>query len=96
MQVDTTEATPAKSRSGAKGRYPLAAIRQARGMRQLDVAAAAGVCMETVRKIERGEVDLMAIRTLVQVANALSVTAVDLVPALGVRSRKARLIPLKE
>ena len=65
-------------------------------MRQLDVAAVAGVCMETVRKIERGEVGLMAIQTLVQVARALDVAAVDLVPALGVRSRGERLIPLKE
>ena len=82
MQVDATEARGAKNRSRAKGRYPLTAIRQARGMRQLDVGAVAGVCMETVRKIERGEVGLMAIQTLVQVARALDVAAADLVPAM--------------
>jgi len=96
MQMDATEARAGKSRSGTKGRYPLAAIRQARGMRQLDVAAVAGVCMETVRKIERGEVGLMAIQTLVQVARALDVAAVDLVPTLAARSRRRRLVPLKK
>jgi transcriptional regulator with XRE-family HTH domain len=57
-----------------------AALRQARGARAVrEVAAAAGVAEETVRKIERGAVPTPALFTVAAIADVLGVTLDDLV-----------------
>ena len=58
-------------------------IRDARDLSQLEVAAAAGVSLATVRRIEKGNVGTLYLRTLVQVAHSLGVAATELVPGLG-------------
>ncbi len=58
-------------------------IRDARDLSQLEVAAAAGVSLATVRRIEKGNVGTLYLRTLVQVAHALGVAPAELVPGLG-------------
>ncbi len=57
-----------------------AALRRARGSRSVrEVAAAAGVAEETVRKIERGAVPTPALFTVAAIAQVLGVALDDLV-----------------
>jgi transcriptional regulator with XRE-family HTH domain len=53
----------------------------------LEVAAAAGVSLATVRRIEKGHIGTLYLRTLVQVAYALGVAPTELVPGLSARPR---------
>ena len=70
-------------------RGPLRAIRQARGLRAVDVASIAGVSMGTVRKIEQGKWAGLSLRMLCQVAWAVGVAPAELVPGLAARRAKA-------
>jgi transcriptional regulator with XRE-family HTH domain len=57
-----------------------AALRRARGARPVrEVAAAAGIAEETVRKIERGAVPTPALFTVAAIASVLGVPLNDLV-----------------
>jgi transcriptional regulator with XRE-family HTH domain len=61
-----------------------AALRRARGNRPVrEVAAAAGVAEETVRKIERGAVPTPALFTVAAIAQVLGVALDDLVYEVG-------------
>jgi transcriptional regulator with XRE-family HTH domain len=63
---------------------PLKRLRETHGWRVVDVAAAAGVCLETVRRIERLEVATLHLGSLVRVAHAVGVAPTELVPGLAV------------
>ncbi|HVK24377.1 MAG TPA: helix-turn-helix transcriptional regulator [Actinokineospora sp.] len=64
------------------------ALRAARGERSMvEVAAAAGISVETLRKIERGRVPTPAFFTVAAIAGAVGVTLEDLIA----RSRPHRL-----
>lgn len=70
----------------ARGRRLGAALRHARGDRSMvDVAAAAGVPVETLRKIETGRIVTPAFFTVAALGNALNLDlaslAADLTPA---------------
>jgi transcriptional regulator with XRE-family HTH domain len=65
-------------------------IRHARDLSQLEVAAIAGVSLATVRRIEKGQIDTLYLRTLVQVAHALGVAPSDLVPGLDCAPARPR------
>lgn len=61
-----------------------AALRRARGARPVrEVAAAAGVAEETVRKIERGAVPTPALFTVAAIAEVLGLALDDLVREVG-------------
>ena len=61
-----------------------AALRRARGARTVrEVAAAAGVAEETVRKIERGAVPTPALFTVAAIAKVLGLALDDLVREVG-------------
>ncbi len=61
-----------------------AALRRARGARTVrEVAAAAGVAEETVRKIERGAVPTPALFTVAAIADVLGVPLEQLVREAG-------------
>ena len=61
-----------------------AALRRARGARPVrEVAAAAGVAEETVRKIERGAVPTPALFTVAAMAQVLGLALDDLVQEAG-------------
>ena len=61
-----------------------ATLRRARGVRPVrDVAAAAGVAEETVRKIERGAVPTPALFTVAAIAQVLGLALDDLVDEAG-------------
>ena len=61
-----------------------AALRRARGDRPVrEVAAAAGVAEETVRKIERGAVPTPALFTVAAIAQVLGLALDDLVSEVG-------------
>ena len=61
-----------------------AALRRARGARPVrEVAAAAGVAEETVRKIERGAVPTPALFTVAAIAQVLGLALDDLVHEVG-------------
>jgi transcriptional regulator with XRE-family HTH domain len=65
-----------------------AALRQARGARPVrEVAAAAGVAEETVRKIERGAVPTPALFTVAALAQVLDLALDDLVREVGQTSQ---------
>jgi transcriptional regulator with XRE-family HTH domain len=67
-----------------------AALRRARGARPVrEVAAAAGVAEETVRKIERGAVPTPALFTVAAIAQVLGLALDELVHEAGC----ARLMP---
>lgn len=62
-----------------RGRRLAAALREARGARALvDVAHAAGISAETLRKIESGRIPTPAFFTVVALADALDVPLADL------------------
>lgn len=61
-----------------------AALRRARGTRPVrEVAVAAGVAEETVRKIERGAVPTPALFTVAAIAQVLGIALDDLVREVG-------------
>ena len=53
------------------------------GLTQLCLAHRAGVALETVRKLEQGEVVGMKIETILRIAAALDARPSDLLPALA-------------
>ena len=56
------------------------------GVQQILLASRAEVGLETLRKLERGEVVGMKLETIMRIAAALEVTPPDLIPALGMVS----------
>ena len=62
----------------------LRALREQRGLRQIDVASLARVDPKVVRRIDRGQVMGVQMRSLIRVAAALGVSPVDVIPALAV------------
>ena len=62
----------------------LRALRDERGLRQIDVAAKARVDPSVVKRIDRGQIMGMKMRSLIRVAAALRVSPVDVIPALAV------------
>jgi transcriptional regulator with XRE-family HTH domain len=70
---------------------PLERIRQSRGLSQVQVAALAGVSVQTVHRIEGTGLAGLQLGTLIRVADALGVAPVELVPGLaGSRRRPAQ------
>jgi DNA-binding Xre family transcriptional regulator len=69
---------------------PLARILCARGIRRVELAAAAGVGTKTVSRICRGETDAMRVETLIRVAQALDLAPADLAPRLAARHARRR------
>ena len=71
---------------------PLKRIRSAYGLRVVDIASAAGVSIDTVRRIDRLDVATLQLDSLVKVARALGLAPTNLVPGLTRRptSRVAR------
>jgi transcriptional regulator with XRE-family HTH domain len=73
-----------------RGRQLGAALRRARGTRSMvEVAAAAGVPVETLRKIEAGRVPTPAFFTVVAIAAALDVALADLAARVQPADRSA-------
>ena len=65
-----------------------AALRRARGSRPVrEIAAAAGVAEETVRKIDRGAVPTPALFTVAAIAQVLGLALDDLVHEVGQASQ---------
>lgn len=62
---------------------PLRAIRHARGLTQLQVAAIAGISLKTLQKVEQGRISGVTGRTLLALAGALRCSVLNLVPAFG-------------
>jgi transcriptional regulator with XRE-family HTH domain len=62
---------------------PLQRIRHTYDLRVVEIAAAAGVSIDTVRRIDRLDVETLWLASLVKVAHAVGVTPVDLVPGLA-------------
>jgi transcriptional regulator with XRE-family HTH domain len=70
-------------RERERGRRLGAALRAARGPRSMvDVSAAAGIPVETLRKIETGRIVTPAFFTVAALAAALDLDLAELVPAL--------------
>ena len=69
---------------------PLKRIRSAYGLRVVDIASAAGVSIDTVRRIDRLDVVTLRLGSLVKVAQALGVAATELVPGLARRPTSRR------
>ena len=68
----------------------LRALRDARGLRQIDVASMAGVDPTVVSRIESANGFLgVQLRSIVRIAAALGVSPVDLLPALAVVPKRA-------
>ena len=60
------------------------AFRTQSGLTQVVLALYSDCALETLRKLERGDVEGMRIETVMRIAAALGVRPSDLVPALGV------------
>ncbi len=60
------------------------AFRVQSGLTQVVLALYSDCALETLRKLERGDVEGMRVETVVRIAAALGVPPSDLVPALGV------------
>jgi transcriptional regulator with XRE-family HTH domain len=74
--------TPLTPEERARGERLGALLREARGDRTMaDVAAAAGVSAETLRKIETGRAPTPAFFTIVALASALGLSTDDLAAA---------------
>lgn len=69
---------------------PLRAIRDARGLRRVDVASAAGVSLHIIHKLENGQFATLYVGTLSKVALALGVSPCELIPGFHSRRGKAR------
>jgi transcriptional regulator with XRE-family HTH domain len=75
---------------------PLKRIRHAYGLRVVEIAAAAGVSIDTVRRIDRLDVATLQLISLVKVARALGVAPDDLVPRLARPASQGGLIARRE
>ena len=64
------------------------------GISQLQVAARAGVSVETVRRLESDTLVRVRFGTLVRIAHSWGVSVVDLVPAAGAAPSKPYRAPL--
>ena len=64
---------------------PLRRIRAAYGLRVVEIAAAAGVSVDTVRRIDRLDVATLQLGSLVKVAHAIGLPPTELVPGLARR-----------
>ncbi len=60
------------------------AFRCQAGLTQVVLALYSDCALETLRKLERGDVEGMRIETVIRIAAALGVPPSDLVPALGI------------
>ena len=63
------------------------AFRARSGLTQVVLALYSDCALETLRKLERGDVEGMRVETVVRIAAALGVSPSDLVPALGAVTR---------
>ena len=55
----------------------------------MEIAAAAGVSIDTVRRIDRLDVATLKLGSLVRVAQALGVASTELVPGLAIGPERA-------
>ncbi len=78
---------------GRRAVSPLRAIRDARGLRRVDVASAAGVSLAVIRKLERGAYSTLYVGTLARVALGLGVSPCELIPGFCRRGSRASLTP---
>jgi transcriptional regulator with XRE-family HTH domain len=58
-------------------------LRIRRGQSQIDLASRSGVALETIRKLERGEVVGMKIETLLRISAALEAIPSEVLPVLA-------------
>lgn len=72
---------------------PLRAIRDARGLRRVDVASASGVSLEIIHKLETGRYGALYVRSLAKVALGLGVSPCELIPGFCRRGSRASLTP---
>ncbi len=72
---------------------PLKAIRDARGLRRIDVASTAGVAPSVVAKLENGDYASLRLGGVMKIAMALGVAPLDLVPGLAARPQGRSLTP---
>ena len=70
-----------------------AAIREAGGWSQVEVAAAARTTPRAVARVERLEVGAMRLGTLVRIAQAMGVSVAELVPGLDAAPARGVLKP---
>ena len=75
---------------------PLRRLRAAHGLRVVEIAAFAGVSVDTVRRIDRLDVATLQLGSLVKVAHAIGVAPTDLVPGLARRPATGGLIAQRE
>ncbi len=75
---------------------PLRRLRSAQGLRVVEIAAFAGVSVDTVRRIDRLEVVTLHLGSLVKVAHAVGVAPTDLVPGLARRPGSRGLMARRE
>ncbi len=68
--------------------WPLRALREARGLSQLECAHLGGCGIGFIVRVERGAIAGARLGKLVQLAAGLGVSVVDLAPALGVRPKR--------
>lgn len=62
---------------------PVTRIRQAKGWSKMRLAGVAGVSLDQVNAIERGDVASMTVAKLARIAAALDCRPIDIVPGLG-------------
>ena len=71
---------------------PLKRIRSAYGLPVVDIASAAGVSIDTIRRIDRLDVVTLRLDSLVKVAHAIGVAPTELVPGLARQPGRGNLI----
>ncbi len=94
--IDPDRAHPPKLSGILLASRSLQRIRHAYGLRVVDIAAAAGVSIDTVRRIDRTDVAALQLRSLVKVAQALGLIPTDLVPRLARPASGGGLIARQE
>jgi len=75
---------------------PLRRIRHAYGIRVVEIAAASGLSIDTVRRIDRGDVMTLQVQSLLRVARALGSAPHELVPELAQTPSHGGLIAQRE
>ena len=85
MRVIGRRAEPGRGRRDLSGAplTTLQALRDQRGLRQIDVASMAGVDPTVVSRIETDRFLGVHLRSIIRIAAALGVSPVDLVPGLA-------------
>ncbi|MBC8188437.1 MAG: helix-turn-helix transcriptional regulator [Proteobacteria bacterium] len=63
-------------------------LRAHAGLTQVVLALYSGCALETLRRLERGDVEGMKMKTVMRIAAALGVPPAELVPALAVVARR--------